>query len=81
MICIQTQKKSTIRYSYNRNDNKIQLFSEDPIQKVYIYTLTGILYQQISFPGNSFYADLQPGNIYLLKITTDKANTIFKIAP
>ena len=78
---VQTPLKSTIQYSYNRNDNRIQLFCEDTIQKVYIYTLTGVLYQQISFPSNSFYANLQPGNIYLLKIITDKSNTVFKIIP
>lgn len=78
---VQTSLKPTIQYSYNRNDNRIQLFCEDRIQKVCIYTLTGVLYQQISFPNNSFYTNLQPGNIYLLKIITDKSNTIFKIIP
>lgn len=77
---IESDHHTPLRYIYDKAGSTLRLISEIVIKEVRIYRPTGTLQQQIAAPGNTVRINLQPGNIYLIKVTTDKTTDVFKIA-
>lgn len=80
MTSFQQEIYSEFNYFYDKNRGDVQISSPDPVEKVYIHSISGNILAIINQPiNNKFHIELNSKGIYLMRIQSSKHSKTVKL--